>query len=58
MDQYVFELVAGLASLLGNLEHSHKEKHSLETSSRLLFMLLKYFFASARLLRVHQTKFC
>ena len=31
------------------LDHSHKKQHSLETSTRLLFMLLQDFFASARL---------
>ena len=31
------------------LDHSHKKQHSLETSARLLFMLLQDFFASARL---------
>ena len=42
--------------LCSSVMYSHKKILSLETSAWPLFMLLKYFFASARPLRVHQKK--
>ena len=39
------------------LKHSHKKKYSPETWAWLLFMLLKYFFASARPHRAHKNFF-
>ena len=36
------------------IDHSHKKKYSLKTCAWLLFLLLQYFFASARRHTVHK----
>ena len=51
-------LKSNMFGITGSLifTHIHKKEHRLETSTRLMFMLLEHFFTSARPRRVRKKK--